>query len=167
MKKESQGNYDLAKLGDLIDGIKVATLTTHAVDGSLVSRPLPTLEYSDGGELVFFTGADSQKIDDLRKKADVNVSYANPSKQSYVSVRGEASLDRDQATIDELWSPAFNVYFREGKDDPNIAVLRIRVRDAMYWDSSDNFIGQAIDFAKAAMTHDPSKMGEHGKLSAD
>lgn len=164
MKTEDTANESLDKLGELIEEVEVAMLTTHAADGSLVSRPLQTLQYRGDGELVFFTGADSHKNDELHAHPDVNIAYANPSKQVYVSVRGEASLDRDRATIDELWSPAFQVYF-DGKDDPNLAVLRVKVRDAMYWEASGNFVGRAIDFARAAMSRDPSKLGEHGRLS--
>lgn len=164
MKTEDSAHGELEKLGELIGDVEVAMLTTHAADRSMVSRPLQTLAYEGNGELVFFTAADSHKGNELHAHPDVNVAYANPSKQTYVSVRGEASLDRDRATIDELWSPAFRVYFEGGKDDPNLAVLRIRIRDAVYWEASGNFVGRAIDFARAAMTHDPSKMGEHGRL---
>lgn len=167
MKKEHGEREDMDKLGELIEDVEVAMLTTHADDGSLVSRPLQTLKYAGEGELVFFTGADSHKSDELHAHPDVNVVYANPSKQTYVSVRGEASLDRDRATIEELWSPAFNIYFERGKDDPNLAVLRVKVRDAVYWEASGNFVGRAIDFARAAMTRDPSKLGEHGRLSGN
>ena len=37
MKNESQPTNDLSKLGELIDGVEVAMLTTHAADGSMVS----------------------------------------------------------------------------------------------------------------------------------
>ena len=111
MKSEIQATPDLRKLGELIDGIEVAMLTTHAADGSMVSRPLQTLEFDHSGELVFFTAADRRKIDDLQANPDVNIAYANPGRQSYVSVRGTASVDRDRATIDKLWSPVQKIFF--------------------------------------------------------
>lgn len=164
MENEAKGNAGLAKLGDLIEGIEVAMLTTQTGDGSMVSRPLQTLEYDGSGDLVFFTGADSHKAGELRAHPDVNVAYAHPSKQTYVSVRGRASLERDRASIEKLWSAPMQIYFPQGKEDPNLMVLRIRVHDAMYWESSSNFIGRAIDLVRAAITNDPSKMGEHGTV---
>lgn len=166
MKNETHGDSGLAKLGELIDGIEVAMLTTLSADGSMVSRPLQTLEYDGSGELVFFTSQDSHKTAELHANPAVNIAYAHPSRQTYVSVRGHATLKQERATIDKLWSAPMKIYFPQGKDDPNLAVLRIHVRDAMYWESSGNFIGRAIDFARAAATGDPSKLGEHGKLSA-
>ena len=80
-----------------------------------------------------------------RRESDVNLAYANP-EADLCSVRGTARTDRDRATIDALWSPVQKVFFPEGKDDPNLVVLRVRVRDAAYWESAGNFIARATRF---------------------
>jgi general stress protein 26 len=165
MKNETQPTADLEKLGELIDGIEIAMLTTHAADGSMVSRPLQTLELDRGGELVFFTSATSRKVDELVHHRDVNLAYANPAKQIYVSVRGTARIDRDRATIDALWSPVQKIFFPKGKDDPDLVVLRVRVRDAAYWESAGNFVARALDFAQGMLSGEPRDLGRHGKLS--
>src|SRR3954467_15745572 len=165
MKNDTQATADLRKLGELIEGIEVAMLTTHAADGSMVSRPLQTLEFDAGGELVFFTSVGSKKVDELSASHDVNIAYANPGKQVYVSVRGTARIDRDRATIDALWSPVQKVFFPGGKDDPNLVVLRIRVRDAAYWESAGNFVARALDFAAGMLSGEPRDLGTHGKLA--
>jgi general stress protein 26 len=154
---------DLRKLGELIDGIEVAMLTTQAADGSLVSRPLQTLKLTAEGELVFFTAADSAKVDQLTDDLDVNLAYANQDDRCYVSVRGRARINRDQALIEELWSPAQNVFF-SGKDDPNLTVLRVRVRDAMYWEAAGNFVERALDFARGMWIGEPRDLGKQGHL---
>ena len=165
MKNQMQPTADLEKLGELIEGIEVAMLTTHAGDGSMVSRPLQTLEFDGGGELVFFTSIASRKIGELTANDDVNLAYANPSKQIYVSVRGTARIDRDRATIDALWSPMQKVFFPQGKDDPDLVVLRVRVRDAAYWESAGNFIARALDFAHGMLSKEPRDLGKQGTLS--
>ncbi|HXQ69357.1 MAG TPA: pyridoxamine 5'-phosphate oxidase family protein, partial [Pyrinomonadaceae bacterium] len=55
----------------------------------------------------------------------VNVSFADPDKQRYVSVTGVAHTLRDRQKIDELWRPEFKMWFPKGKDDPDIALLRV------------------------------------------
>lgn len=167
MKNETHPSADLTKLGELIDGIEVAMLTTHAADGSMVSRPLQTLKFDASGDLVFFTAADSHKLAELAANPDVNLAYANPKTQVYVSVRGAARTDRDRATIEALWSPVQKVFFPQGKDDPTLVVLRIRVRDAAYWESAGNFIARALDFAKGMVSHDPRDLGKSGKLAGN
>lgn len=167
MKNEPHPSADLTKLGDLIEGVEVAMLTTRAADGSLVSRPLQTLEFEASGDLVFFTAADSRKLAELAADPDVNLAYANPTKQIYVSVRGTARTDRDRATIDALWSPLQGVFFPGGKNDPNLVVLRVRVRDAAYWESAGNLIARALDFAKGMMSDEPRDLGKHGTLAGN
>lgn len=164
MKNENPPSVDLDKLGDLIDDIEVAMLTTQAADGSLVSRPLQTLQFDRKGDLLFFTEADSGKVDELEAKPEVNLAYAHPGKHCYVSVRGTASVSHDRAKIDELWSPVHKAFFPNGKDDPNLAVLRIKVRDADYWESSGNFITRALEFTRAIVNQDAAALGDHGKL---
>lgn len=165
IKCEIQATDSLRKLGELIDSIEVAMLTTHAADGSMVTRPLQTLKFDANGEWVFFTAADSQKLSELRANPDVNIAYGHPGEQRYVSVRGRARDDRDRATIAELWSMPQEIFFPLGTDDPDLVVLRVRVRDAAYWESAGNFVAQALDFAKAMLSDDPSDLGKHGKLA--
>jgi general stress protein 26 len=154
---------DLRKLGELIEDIEVAMLTTQAADGSLVSRPLQTLKLTAEGDLVFFTAADSAKVDQLTDDLDVNLAYADPDDKRYVSVRGRARINRDQALIEELWSPAQRIFF-SGRDDPDLTVLRVRVRDAMYWESSGNFVERALDFARGVLSEQPGDLGTRGHL---
>jgi general stress protein 26 len=166
MEIDDQANADLRKLGELLDGIEVAMLTTRAADGSLVSRPLQTLAFA-GGELVFFTAADSGKLAELEADPDVNLAYADPARHRYVSVRGRARATRDRATIDALWSVAQRVFFPGGKDDPNLVVLRVRVRDAAYWEPSGNFVVRALEFARGLFDDEPNDLGRQGRLRGD
>ncbi|HVT32142.1 MAG TPA: pyridoxamine 5'-phosphate oxidase family protein [Rhodanobacteraceae bacterium] len=165
MRNEPHASADLDKLGALIDGIEIAMLTTHAADGSLVSRPLQTLSLDADGELVFFTAAGSGKVDELTSDRVVNLAYADPARRLYVSVRGTARIDRDRATIEALWSPAQKIFFPRGRDDPSLVVLRVRVRDAAYWEPAGNFIARALDFARGMLSEEPRDLGKHGKLS--
>ena len=82
-----------------------------------------------------------------------------------MSVRGKVRIDRDKATIDRLWSPVQKIFFPAGKDDPNLVVLHVRIRDAAYWESAGNFVARALDFAKAMLGDEPSDLGKHGTLA--
>lgn len=164
MKLDTQATADLRKLAELIDGIDIAMLTTHAADGSMVSRPLQALKFDSNGELVFFTSIDSTKVDQLTENPDVNVTFADPNHQRYVSVRGGARMDREAATIEELWSLPQKIFFPQGKDDPHLVVLRVQVRDAAYWESAGSFVARALDFARGLLSDEPSDLGRQGTL---
>ena len=163
MKNDAPKSTDLHKLGELIDDIEVAMLTTRAADGSMVSRPLQTLKLDANGELIFFTAASSHKVAELTDDHGVNLAYAHPGEQRYVSVRGRARMDRDDDTINELWSPVQKVFFPDGKDDPDLMVLRVKVRDASYWEAG-NAVERVLDMARGMLGNSPADIGEHGHL---
>jgi hypothetical protein len=44
-------------------------------------------------------------------------------------------------------------------------VLRVRVRDAVYWESAGNFVARALDFAQGLLSDEPADLGHRGRLS--
>lgn len=167
MKIDHQDNDELRQLGALIASSETTMMTTLAADGSLVSRPLETLKLDARGELIFFTSASSAKVAQLTEDSEVNLAYADHDAKRFVSVRGRARMDRDRETIDELWNPIQKVFFPDGKDDPQLMVLRIKVRDAMYWEAaSGSWMERAMDFAQALQSEEPSDLGTSGHLDA-
>jgi len=125
----------LGKLAELIRDVRVAMLTTVTADGALRSRPMLTCGVGpeDGG-LWFFTRADAAKVDEALHQPRVNVSYAEPGQNRYVSVSGSATLVRDREKIRQLWNEGERVWFPRGPDDPDLALLRVSVEWAEYWD---------------------------------
>ncbi|MDG3007985.1 pyridoxamine 5'-phosphate oxidase family protein [Paludisphaera mucosa] len=125
---------EIRKVGMMIRGIKVAMLTSVAPDGGLHSRPMATQEADFDGTLWFFTRASSGKVEEIRHDSDVNVSYASPDDHRYISLSGRASIVRDAEKIRELWNPSYRIWFAQGLEDPDLALLRVDVRIAQYWD---------------------------------
>jgi len=150
--EQKSHDENIRKLRDLIKDIKVAMLTTLEPDGSLHARPMMTQDTEFDGTLWFFTGLSSAKIDEIQQDRHVNVSYAEPAKQTYVSVSGTARVSRDQAKMKELWTPLHKAWFPKGLDDPDIALLRVDVEKAEYWDAPSSKLVQLIGFVKAVAT---------------
>lgn len=156
---------DLKKLRELIKDIDFCMLTTIDERGDLHSRPMSSNgDIDQNGDLWFFTGASSHKVSEIKDTPRVNVSFADPSNQNYVSVSGRAKLVRDRKKIDELWRPQFQMWFPEGKDDPNVALLRIKVEKAEYWDSPSSTISYALNFVSAIVSGNEPDNGEHKQL---
>ncbi len=155
----------IRRFNDLVRDIKFAMLTTEHIDGYLRSRPMVTQEADADGNLWFFTGLGTAKVEEIRQHRQVNVNYANPDKQAYVSVTGTAELVRDRDKIKSLWSPLYNVYFPKGVDDPDLALIRVHVNEVEFWDSSSSRMVRMAGWVKALITKDPSALGEHGKIA--
>lgn len=161
MKQETPANENVATIAEKIKDIRTAMMTTVALDGSLHSRPMATQQQEFDGDLWFFTGKDSLKIDELEKNNQVSVAYAAPDDNRYVSISGTASIVDDQAKIDELWSPFVKAWFPDGKDDPNITLVHVKPETAEYWDSSSSTLVQVVGFAKALLTGKQADGGDH------
>lgn len=138
------------KLRKLIKNVRVAMLTTVAGDGALRSRPMAIPEADVEGELWFFTCYHSGKSEEIRDNQKVNVSYASPKNDRFVSVCGTASLVRDPERIKELWRGQYKEWFPEGRKDPDLALLRVTIDRAEYWDRAENRMVDLPRFAPRA-----------------
>lgn len=156
---------DLRKLQEMIKDIDFCMLTTIDHRGDMHSRPMSSNgDIDHEGNIWFFTGASSNKVSEIKHDARVNISFADPQNQNYVSVTGRARMVRDQAKIDALWRPQFSIWFPDGKDDPNVSLLRITIEKAEYWDSPSSAVSYALNFVSALVTGEEPDNGEHKQL---
>ena len=124
---------DLKKVGKLIEKVEFAMLTTEDGNGHLHSRPMATAEIEEG-YIWFLAAEDSPKVKDISERPVVNVSYASPMDDCYVSVSGHAEIARDGPRTHDLWSPIDQEWFPKGPGDPNLILIRVRIESAAYWD---------------------------------
>jgi general stress protein 26 len=151
---DGEQNYweNVKKLRDIVKRVKVAMLTTVTPEGHLRSRPMMPQKLEFDGDLWFFTRVDSVKVDEICQYRQVNVSYAEPGEQVYLSVSGTAQLVRDWAQMNELWDPIYETWFPEGLDDPELALIKVNVDQAEYWDAPTNALVQWAGLARAVIT---------------
>ena len=155
-----------AQLWKKIRPIKFAMLTCRDSSGDLTSRPMTTLQHEFDGKLWFFTSRDAPVIDALSHDGAVNVSYAEPKDDLYVSLSGTASIDHDRARREELWSVMVKAWFPGGIDDPQLVLLRIDLHAAEYWDVKDSKAVQLFKLTRAIISGKrPEQMGEHADVT--
>jgi len=163
---EAQTQADkLQKLRELVKDIDFCMLTTIDENGDPHSRPMSANgEIDPNGNIWFFTGASSHKVSEVGRSPKVNVSFADPKNQQYVSITGVAELVRDRKKIEELWKPEFKMWFPEGKDDPEVALLQIGLEKAEYWDSPSSTVSYVLSFVSSLVTGKQPDFGENKKL---
>jgi general stress protein 26 len=152
------------ELWEKLEGVRPTMMTTVDEDGSLRSRPMWTLGDTFDGTLWFFTGADAPKAQELARNDQVGLSYAAPDKDLYVSVSGRAQLVRDRAKIEELWNPFAEAWFPDGVDDPNLAMLKITVDRAQYWEDKKPKVLQLAEILVSIVRDVPPESGEQGRI---
>ena len=162
MKIEDQTSPDLKKLADLIEDSRIAMMTTLDEDDRLVSRPMTPLKMDVDGALWFFTGANSDKVPQIDR---VNLSFTDHDDAIYVSVAGHGSISHDRALIDALWNPLMKPWFPDGKDSPNLALLKVAPQTVEYWDSTHNKMVRIFAMAASVIASKPVGLGEHWKMT--
>ena len=153
----------ITKLWEMMKSTKFAMLTTEDGD-NLRARPMAASQSSFDGTLWFFTKASSHKVDEVQSDHRVGVTYADPALQNYVSLSGMGTLVQDKAAIDEHWSDLLTTWFPDGKDDPDVALLRVTVTQAEYWDAPNSKMVHAYGYVKAKLTGTPPAGGENEKV---
>lgn len=153
-------------LWDLIKDMRFGMLTHSHANGMLHSHPLTTQNKSidEGAVLYFFVSKATELGQRLRLDGNVNVAYADPGKDAYVSISGQARISEDRATKERLFNAMAKAWFPGGVDDPNLELLEVRILHAEYWNVHENQVTQLFKMAKAAVTGEPPKMGEHKEL---
>lgn len=164
MDEHTEYNENIKKLREMIKDIRFAMMTTAEEDGTLRSRPMATQQVEFDGDLWFFTNANAPKVDEVQHNQHVNLSYAEPNDQKYVSVSGKAQLVRDRQKIEELWNPLFKAWFPQGLDDPDLALLKVSLDKAEYWDSPSSKVVRLVGFLKAVVTGKPIDAGDNEKI---
>ncbi len=114
------------------------------------------------GDLYFFTYGNADKVTEIEREPRVNVAFSSD-KYRYVSMSGTARLVR-QTKIEELWKPELKAWFPKGTDEPDIALLKVSVEKAEYWDSPGNMVAHAISLVKALATAEQYRGGENKKV---
>jgi general stress protein 26 len=154
------------KLWDLIKDIKVGMFTARHGDGHLHSWPMTTLNRRDERDNVlwFFMPKSGEPALDISGDSGVNVSYADPATEAYVSVSGSARFVDDMAKKKALWSPFAQAWFPGGAADGDLALVAVTIEHAEYWDVDGNKAVKLFEMAKAAMTGTRPDIGEHREM---
>ncbi|HET7112166.1 MAG TPA: pyridoxamine 5'-phosphate oxidase family protein [Pyrinomonadaceae bacterium] len=161
MSRES----DYKKLREMIKDIDLCMLTTVDEGNDLHSRPMSLNgDVDEEGNLWFFTSSNSHKASEIERTPNVNVSFIDTKEQHYVSISGMAQLVRDKQKIKELWKPVLKAWFPDGPEQADIALLKVNVTKAEFWDGPSSTIAQAISFVSAIFTGKQVELGENKKL---
>ncbi len=134
------------KLKSLVDDIMVCLFCTNLkTDDGSTCRPMSAIKVCDQGNIWFFSEKNSDKNKAIESDKIVQLYFSHPAKSSFLVVNGEAEIIFDKKKIEELWTPLAKTWFKEGKDDPNISIIKVTPTTAYYWDTDGN---KMINFLK-------------------
>jgi general stress protein 26 len=154
---------DQDRAWEMIEQIGMCMLVTHDGSGDqLRARPMDAHASREEDAIYFLTDIRSHKDDEVEINDNVCLTFADNGGWRFVSVTGTANVLDDRSKVHELWSPE-NKAFWDGKDDPNIRVLKVRPSQAEFWDSPGKIVA-TVKMATAAITGSKPSLGENRKV---
>ncbi len=60
-----------------------------------------------------------------------------------------------------MWTPVMSIFFPQGKDDPNLILIRAEIERAEYWNGPGTIVGKMLYLAAAAITGNPGVMTDN------
>lgn len=164
MNIKHQKTNELSKLGELIEDMSVAMLTTiDSADGVLMSRPMSPQEMCEQGAIWFLTDPNSSKVKNLE---EMNLGFSNEVTSTYVSIAGHGEIVDDRERIESLWSIFARPWFPDGVDSSNLALLKFVPHSAEFWDAPNSKMVRMFSMVASIAAAKPIGMGEHGNLDA-
>ncbi|MCE6992682.1 pyridoxamine 5'-phosphate oxidase family protein [Dyadobacter sp. CY323] len=164
MEKDLADKDATKKLKSLAEDIRFCMYTTYE-NGRIESRPMTTLEIDADGNVWFFTNRNTEIGGKTDQGEAVTLIYSDPKNNTYLSVSGNAAIVESEQKKEELWNPMSKAWFPEGKEDPNLVVLKVTTEEAAYWDSTSSKMVVFFSMLKAVLTGTTPEGGDHGKLN--
>jgi general stress protein 26 len=162
--KDLSHKEGVEKMKELAESARICHFVTSLSQKPLSSRPMATQEVDDEGNFWFLSKKSSHKNEQIDDDPEVQLFYSNTGGSEYLTVFGYAEAIRDRDKLEDLWSPIDKAWFTEGKNDPEITIIRVRPADAYYWDTKTNKLTYLIKIATGALTGKKMDDGIEGSI---
>ncbi|KAA0989618.1 pyridoxamine 5'-phosphate oxidase family protein [Dyadobacter aurulentus] len=162
MEKDFEDQEAIKKLKSLAEDIRFCMYTTYK-NNRIDSRPMTTQEIDNEGNVWFFASRNSEPASNNGES--VTLIYSEPKNNTYLSISGNAGQVHDEAKKEELFNVMSKAWFPEGKDDPDLVLIRVVTEEAAYWDATSSKMVVFFSMLKAALTGTTPEGGDHGKLN--
>ncbi len=118
-----------------------------SLDGVAGAQPMTVLSEDDKSPLWIFTSKETDLVRALSPGQPASLAFSSKGHDVFASLLGRICENNDRAVIDRLWNPFVAAWFKDGKDDPELCLLRFDVEDAKVWiDASSLLAGVKILF---------------------
>jgi general stress protein 26 len=110
----------------------------------------------DGGPIYFFGSKSESLVSAMGQTHKAVATFAGKGHKLFAHIHGDLVLDQDRATIERLWNPIIASWYKDGKDDPDLALIRFDTDKAEIWKAETGATLKAAAL-KALFNVDPGK----------
>lgn len=151
-KMENMTGIEAAeKIKELAEAARTCLMMTMLDQRPFNVRPMALQKVDEYGSIYFMSDRNSDKNKNLEQNNEMHLTFSNSAKSEYLSLYGRAKVYRDQREIDEMYSAFVNTWF-DGKNDPNITIIRFIPEAGHYWDTKNGKIVALAGMIVGAIT---------------
>ena len=133
-------NPDIKKVAKLMGNLDFCMMTTRSSDG-MRARPMSNNgEVEFDGDVWFFSGADTRKIEDIERDPQVHLGYSDTENFVFVSMTGAATIVRDKAKKSELWIKDLERWFEDGPESEDVVLIKVTPQIIAWWGDDEGEI---------------------------
>ena len=158
-------------LHDIVETFHAAMFVSLKESGELHARPMTIAGIEGDSDMWFATFGDSSLIHEIARTPKVLVTLQGNLK--FATLWGTAEIVEDRRIVERLWKEAWKTWFKGGKDDPMIRLVKVRVGGGEYWDQSPTrgvrFLVEAVKAYVEGKTPElvpELSEGQHGRVGA-
>ena len=145
-QKDILGTEAVEKVMQLVEKAGTCFFCTSIKAGQpFATRPMAAQKTDEHGNIYFLSASDSTHNAEIEADPMVQLLFQGSAYDSFLTIYGEATINKDQAKIKELWNPIMKTWFTEGIDDPRITVIQVAATEGYYWDTKH---GKLVAFIK-------------------
>jgi general stress protein 26 len=113
----------------------------------------------DGGEIYFFGAKSEALVQGLAESNRAVATYASKGHDLFANIHGTLEPVENRALVDKLWNPFIASWYKEGKDDPDLQLVRFNTSKAEIWkaEAGSTLVAAALKM----LGRDPGKDHEH------
>ncbi|MCV2869101.1 pyridoxamine 5'-phosphate oxidase family protein [Defluviimonas sp. WL0002] len=131
-------------------------------------QPMVHFADRDKAEVWFISSAQTDLVRDIGQGTRAHHCVVTPNGEFYACLTGTLEQSDDRKKLDELWSAPTAAWFKGGRDDPDVSLLRLALQEAAVWTATQNTFIFGLEVARANIDaeHTPD-VGEHLVLRFD
>lgn len=118
----------------------------------------------EDGNIWFLTAKGTDMANAAATNEACRYILCNDGEGFYTQIEGRLASVQDQRKLDEVWSAMASLWFEEGKQDPDLVLVRMTPSEAEVWLAPKTGLQFLWNAAKAKMTGEILDQGEHFKL---
>jgi general stress protein 26 len=128
-------------------------------------QPMTAFPEEEDGTIWFFTRLDTDLARAVASEpGDAMFIIMTKDQELQACIGGTLVQDHDATRIEKYWGPVVSAWYPDGKEDPNLALLRFDCRDAQVWLSEAGPVKFAWEIVRANLSDRKPDLGDQGTL---